>query len=238
MFEPQNQTNAQPASQDLVAEANHRFANHLTLLAGMVQMQMNATTRGPEKFTRAEVCTILETTAGRIVSLGNLHRRLASSPDQQVDIGNYLIENITALVGTFALGTKISIVQRLDKGCMVTPEQASTIALLVNEVMMNAVKHAHPAGLVTQLHLACGRDNDGALNIEIGDDGVGLPEGFDSRRDAGVGFKLIRSLASTLNASLMIESDSLGLTFRLRVPLAANDAGNVLAFQRSENGQT
>ncbi len=84
---------------------------------------------------------------------------------------------------------------------------------------MNAVKHAHPTGVPVQITLACHRDSRGCLRIELGDDGVGLPEGFDAGKAEGVGFRLIRSLADKLDAALSIESDSLGLTFYLTLPL-------------------
>ena len=59
---------------------------------------------------------------------------------------------------------------------------------------------------------------DGSVVLEIGDDGVGLPEGFDHARDAGVGLKLIRSLVEKIGATVEIESDDLGLRFRIVLP--------------------
>jgi two-component sensor histidine kinase len=90
---------------------------------------------------------------------------------------------------------------------------------------MNAVKYAHPSGVGTQIHIDCSRAADGSTVIEIGDDGVGLPEGFDPQTDGGMGLRLIRALARGLGAKLKIESDSLGLSFFLTLPSggAAND---------------
>ena len=87
---------------------------------------------------------------------------------------------------------------------------------------MNAVKYAHPSGVPVQMSIDCSRGADGNVVLEIADDGVGLPEGFDAERDGGVGFRLIRSLASQLGAKLEIESDSMGLAFRLRLPAAVS----------------
>jgi two-component sensor histidine kinase len=88
----------------------------------------------------------------------------------------------------------------------------------VNEVLMNAVKHAHPTGIPVQMRLACRRLGKTGLEIEIEDDGIGLPENFDHKSGGGVGFTLIRALANTLNATLTVESDSLGTSFRMAVP--------------------
>ncbi len=108
--------------------------------------------------------------------------------------------------------------QRLSANCHVTPEQAQQIGLIVCEVVMNAVKHAHPTGIPVQISLVCRRGDDGRMTVEIGDDGVGLPEGTDAVSFGGVGLKLIRSLAGALKAELRIESDPLGLNFLITLP--------------------
>ncbi len=67
---------------DLLREADHRIANHLSLLAGMVQAQAGAVGRGPASLTRDEVRGLLQAAAGKIVSVGHLHRRLAYQPNR------------------------------------------------------------------------------------------------------------------------------------------------------------
>jgi two-component sensor histidine kinase len=82
--------------------------------------------------------------------------------------------------------------------------------------MINALKHAHPTGLPVQMAIRCERHANGRVTIVIADDGVGLPE--QDIGLGGVGFKLIRALAKSLDAELRIESDSLGLTMILTLP--------------------
>src|SRR5262249_9435903 len=97
-------------------------------------------------------------------------------------------------------------------------EQVQSVALIVGEVIMNAVKHAHPTGIPVEISIFCGCGSDGRTCVEVEDDGVGFPEGFDSRRDGGVGMRLIRQLAGSLQADLDIHSDSLGTRFKLTLP--------------------
>ena len=59
---------------------------------------------------------------------------------------------------------------------------------------------------------------DGGVALEIGDDGVGFPEGFVESRDAGVGLKLVRSLVENSGGRLETRSDALGLTFAIQLP--------------------
>jgi two-component sensor histidine kinase len=204
---------------DTARESDHRIANHLALLAGMVQVHMNRLAKGPERVASADVHAILREATGKILSIGHLHRRLSRpSCKAEIDIGDYLLESTQELVSSLSLQDNVRIAQHLAARCNITPQDAQVLGLIVNEVMMNAVKHAHPTGVPVQMTVACDRDAHGNLVVEIGDDGVGLPEGFDAQKADGVGFRLIRLLCEKLNARLDIVSDCLGLTFRLTLP--------------------
>jgi two-component sensor histidine kinase len=206
---------------DMLREANHRISNHLSLLVGLVQNQANSVAKGPKTLSREAAKAMLQETAGKIVSIGHLHRRLAeTSHKTDINLCDYLVGACAALVSSLSLGERVSLVQRLTANCHVTPEQAQQIGLMVSEIIMNAVKHAHPTGIPVQVSLGCRREADGRLTIEVGDDGVGLPEDADSSAQGGVGFKLIHSLAQALQADLRIESDALGLTFLITLPPA------------------
>jgi two-component sensor histidine kinase len=214
-----------PGPDDLhrLREANHRISNHLTLIAGMVQMQISALAKGPPTLTREEARGLLQETAGKIVSIGHLHRRFAEQPQvESIEVADFLLESCTHLVSSLSLGNHVHVVQTLSADCWIAPEQAHHLSLLVSEIIMNAAKHAHPTGLPVQMSIACRSDDGGCVTVEIADDGVGLPEGFDPATGGGVGFRLIRSLAQSLKAQLDIESDSLGLTFRVTLPSAGS----------------
>lgn len=203
----------------IVDEVNHRVANHLTLLANLVQSQAGAIAKGPAQYAREQVQDILREVAGKLIGVGQLHRRLiAMRPDEVIDLGDYLIESSHALVKSLALEGRIGIVHRLDARCPAKAEQVQTVALIVGEIIMNAIKHAHPTGLPVEISIYCGRNAAKRVIVEIGDDGVGLPEKFDAHRDGGTGLRLIRQLAAMIEAELDIQSDSLGTRFALTLP--------------------
>ncbi|HEX3810416.1 MAG TPA: sensor histidine kinase [Rhizomicrobium sp.] len=210
------------AAFDFLAEANHRIANHLSMLAGMVQLRAAAVGRGPEILDRGEVRGMLRETAGRIVSVGNLHRKMAHVANgENIDLGNYLIGNSMEVISTLALSDRVGVVERIEKDCFISPDRAALVGLIVSEIIMNAIKHAHPSGVPIQISLGCGKTSDGGILVDVSDDGVGLPEGFDPATQGGLGFRLIRSLAEKLGAALRTESDSLGLCFQLKLPAGA-----------------
>jgi two-component sensor histidine kinase len=225
----ENHSLHQPAL-DLISEANHRIANNLAVLLSTVQMKSAGLAKGPHLIHRDHAREMLHDIASKITSVGHLHRHLSARPDvPELDAGNFLIESSVAIVASLALVGQVGIVQRLSTQCRVKPEQAQQLGLILSEIMMNAVKYAHPSGVPTQIHIDCSRTADGGIAIEIGDDGVGLPDDFDPEKDGGMGLRLIRALAKGLGAKLRIESDSLGLSFCMNLPphgittRAAND---------------
>jgi len=195
---------------ELAREANHRIANHLMQLAGLVQIQIVNLERKPAS---ADPHTLLREVVSKIASLSQLHRHLAERPEEdQIELGDFLIQSGASIVSLLSLSDRIRVVYRLDTQCTVRASVAHSFGLMLGEIMMNAVKHAHPTGLPVVVTVSC-RRCDGSLNVEIGDDGVGLPEGFDVENDGGTGFQILRALAKGANVDLSIESDSLGLSF-------------------------
>jgi hypothetical protein len=83
--------------------------------------------------------------------------------------------------------------------------------LITAELLANASKYAHPAGLPVKIHVHCETGDDGSFVVEVTDDGVGFPENFDPCTDGGRGFQLMRALANGLNAELQFQHDSLGV---------------------------
>jgi two-component sensor histidine kinase len=199
----------------LIAESNHRIANHLALLAGTVQTRRMALSRGPEALSRDQVGEMLEEIAAKIASVAHLHRTLARPRQaRKVELGKYLAESCSVVISTLGVGGRLRVLYMLEAGCDVTAEQAQSLALIVNELLMNALKYAHPSGVPVELRLACRSEPDGQVILDVEDDGVGLPEGFDVARDGGLGFTLIRTLVNSLAGSFSANSDSLGTSFR------------------------
>jgi len=92
-----------------------------------------------------------------------------------------------------------------------------TVGLIVGELVTNALKYAHPAGVFGEIIVGC-TDAGDRLVIEVADDGVGLPEGFDAAKNAGLGLRLVHSLAEQLRATLMFNDSGTGLSVTPLVP--------------------
>jgi len=210
-----------PSPPDAVAEANHRVANSLSLLGGLVRMQARAAGKAATSFTNAEIRLMLDGIAARIATVGQLHRMLAHTPHEGTVVLNAHLRDIAnALVGSFSSEQQPIHIEHSGIDCVVLTRHVQPLTLILCEILTNAMKYAHPTGVPVRIALLCESRSDGALQLTVSDDGVGLPEGFDTARDGGLGFQIIRMLTAELGANLDIFSDCLGTTFRLTVPQA------------------
>jgi two-component sensor histidine kinase len=204
---------------DLVAEANHRIANSLTLLIGMVRMQAVTVKKRAEPFSNAEVRHLLDGIAARLSTISQLHRILGrSGQDGVISLKPHLHEVTDALVAALSSERQEVRVMHTGDDCMVMMRQVQPLVLILSETFINAMKYAHPSGVPLVMVVDCSSTPDGQLMLTISDDGVGLPEGFDPLTGGGMGFKVVRSLAAEIGAHLDIRSTHLGLSFRLSLP--------------------
>lgn len=208
-----------PPPKDIVAEANHRIANSLTLLVSMVRMQAASVRKNPAPMAPADVRLMLEGIAARINTISQLHRLLSHvEADGATNLKPHLHDVTDALVAALSSPEQQVRVDHSGNDCMVLMRQVQPIILILCEIFINAMKYAHPAGVPLTMAVDCTASADGRLVLTVSDDGVGLPDDFDLTNGGGLGFRVMRSLAAEIGADFQIVSSSLGLTLRLSLP--------------------
>jgi len=160
-------------------EANHRIANNLSLVAGLLQLQ--AAELDPSRPVRGEEASaFLREGANRVQLVARLHRLLArTSDDAAPDLAEFLGDIVEATVALLPAGEARQIRYQGAGPCIMAAEKALPIGLMVGELLTNSLKYAHPTGVPGVITLCCCRTVEGDLLVSVGDDGVGLPEGLD-----------------------------------------------------------
>ncbi|MGX8013208.1 histidine kinase dimerization/phosphoacceptor domain -containing protein [Mesorhizobium sp. ORM8.1] len=175
----------------LLHEVDHRVKNNLQMVSSLILMQSRAT---EDEAVKRSLRTMLE----RIEALSTVHRRFYQSKDvSNFDVSDFardLVSDLLAASGRSHVGSK------LDLAPVIVPaEKATPVALIINELVTNALKHAfkddtRPGNIGIKMS-----QPDGRLIIEVSDDGVGM-DGAD--RDASFGMRLIRQLGRQLRADI------------------------------------
>lgn len=206
---------------DAAAEANHRIANNLSIIAGYVRSELSSF--DPE--TTLDIRSIrdaLQQLSLRIDAIGRLHRLLTSSPDESnVEISAYLREIADAVSCSLPQEQNPDILFLLDVRVLLAAEQAAVIGAIVSEALFNSIKHAHPRGARPTICVGCRRTRPDRLLIEIEDDGVPWPHllAGHAMSTGGAGTRLMRTLAHSLDAELEFADANPGYAVRIDLPV-------------------
>jgi two-component sensor histidine kinase len=208
---------AGPTAIDAVTEANHRIGNHLATIVGFAQKEAERLEAGAEIVRREEAVATIRGLAGKIAAVSTLHRALAANPERtDMDLAQVLGETLQPLKQLY--GDRLRFAMSIAPGCTVESGQGYVLALAFAEILTNAMKYAHPTGLPVEISVVGAATAGGATTLEIADDGVGLPEGFDPQRDSGVGMKMMRYMIESAGGEVRTTSDELGLSVSITLP--------------------
>jgi two-component sensor histidine kinase len=198
----------------IVEEADHRIANHLAMLASFVQQKASELSRQPDKLNLEQVQFALQSVRLQVGVTAHLHRTLSSRRRMsRLDFGDHLREISTSFL-SLAPG-KFELICDISSGCFIGAAKVLPLSSMVAEVLTNAAKYAVSGNRPCYVKVGCRPTADGGVNLEIVDDGPGLPIGFDPTTDGGFGFKLLRALSKQLDARMILESGAEGLRFEI-----------------------
>jgi two-component sensor histidine kinase len=195
----------------LSKEADHRIANSLAVIGGLVRVRARADQGHANE-------TFLLEIADRIETVAKLHRLITHPDSDAVELHIYLQEICQRLGSALATASapSFSISCPLDQ--TVPFNVAMPLGLITAELFSNSLKYAHPTGLPAKISVSCkaiAEDGLTALRFEYEDDGVGFPEDFDISNDGNLGMRFIRSLSDQLHGTQSWISDPLGVHFEL-----------------------
>ena len=196
----------------LLKELQHRVKNSLQIITALIRLEAREVRQGD----RAR----FETVAARVEALGILYQAMSTQPSPgEIDLGAYLSQIASGVLRSHATdGVRLDV---LVDCCPALMKVAMSVGLLVNEILLNALKHAfvgRDGGTVT---LRCLRKNE-TCEIVVADDGVGLPAGVEWPARGKIGALMAESLSENGNATLVVDSrPGRGVRITFEVPLAS-----------------
>ena len=176
----------------LLREVNHRVGNSLQIIASLLHLQASSATQEGVK-------AALTNAMGRVAAVAQVHRRLYTSHDLKSVLLNQYLESLLEDLRRSAEGNKMSRLTLRAEPIEIDPDRAVAIGIIVNELIMNAVKYAYPDG-AGPIHVELKAQNDDLL-LTISDDGVGLDVKADPR-STGMGQRIVGAMAAKLEASV------------------------------------
>jgi len=200
-------------NQALLREVHHRVKNNLQMLCDMIFLQMEAM---PDREQHQD----LEDAYSRIYAIARLHEQLYQSMGSgRVRLEAYLRRLARGFENLFA-NASITVEAAAD-GVSLDIDRAIHVGLIVNELVMNALKHAFPKGHRGEVTVAL-KARDDRVQLEVRDNGRGVPPDFELEQAKTLGLRTVRLLARRLEADVALHADG-GTSFTLTFPVQAEE---------------
>lgn len=193
----------------MLREGDHRIKNSLQIVASLMSLQEKSE-------TTASARQALHSAAARVRSVAAIHDALqGAAGEDSVDLGEVL-RIMCASLQTMA-GAQGHITVAIDAPTLRTQVVlAQPLVLAVNELVVNALRHAFPDMDKGSVRVTLTRDTRG-ICITVIDDGVGLPDNYDSA-GRGYGMKLLGMMIRQVGGDLQVDTKA-GTHFTIRAPM-------------------
>jgi len=194
--------NSLDTKEQLLKEINHRIGNSLQLVSNSLTIQGIESDGVGRHFEEA---------AERVARIGRVHHRLSGTGTlETVDFKKYLIELSEDIAHSLLSGNRAhELIVESDEATL-SSEMATSLGLIVNELVTNSAKYAYPDGQPGSIVVRF-KVTDEQLELSVEDAGKGLPEDSDNTKYiTGLGTKLIQSLVQNIEGELLVGTGSNG----------------------------
>ncbi|PWN07534.1 PAS domain-containing sensor histidine kinase [Rhodohalobacter mucosus] len=195
----------------LLSEIHHRVKNNLAVITGLLELQSHRTAN--EIASKA-----LKDSQMRINSMALIHEKLYQSETlSNIEFDHYVKELIEVIMKTHALKAEDVDVQFDTDPIQFAITQAIPCGLLLNEIVTNVFKHAFPDTFKgdPKISIALKNIGDNRVELNVRDNGVGLPADFDTLGKKSLGITLIKTLSKQIEAEVDVDTQN-GTGFRFR----------------------
>ncbi len=190
-------------------ELHHRIKNNLQTVSSLLSSQSFKTSDDTAK-------AALRTGQSRVDAMALLHQRLYLNDElKAIDMEEYLQSLINSLASMYNFDSSIVTKKVTLRDSKMDVDIAIPLALIINELITNAFKHAFTAISNPMMSVSLGNTVSSKLELVISDNGNGITEQHRSKANS-FGLKLVDTLARQLNATISMKNDR-GTVFQLLI---------------------
>lgn len=195
----------------LLKEIHHRVKNNLQVIMSLLDLQAMRLDESASK-------EALLSSQTRIKSMALIHEELYQQARFSViKFDEYLEILVSNISDVFAAGEEAEISKDIVK-TEIDLDTAIPLALIVNEVLTNAFKYGKNTLGKLNVSMKATLIN-GVLDLEIRDDGKGIPESVLGGKPTSLGLRIVKRLAKQIASTYTLEGSETGTVFRISTPL-------------------
>jgi PAS domain S-box-containing protein len=197
----ENKINEEKISQSLkekeilLKEVHHRVKNNMQVISSILNLQSS--------YVRdSYALNLLKECQNRIKSMAFIHESLYQTKNfESVNFSEYLTTLTKNLVHTYSIDTKkIKLILTLDQ-LFLNLDSSIPCGLIINEIISNSLKYAFPNNRDGIIFVTL-KVNKKNVKIEVGDNGIGIPESVDIKNTQTLGLQLVDTLVEQIGGTL------------------------------------
>jgi two-component sensor histidine kinase/putative methionine-R-sulfoxide reductase with GAF domain len=209
----------------LLSELHHRVKNNLQTVGSLLSLALRHT-------KSEEAAETLRDSYNRVQSIAAAHDLLSRQTIGVTTIGEVANKVISLLEPTVQARGSIKFIAEGDQIDVETRE-ATTLAILLNELLTNAMRHGLRGRDGGTIRVLYGRQGS-EVWVSVADDGNGLPPDFTLNKNRGLGLSIVRTLCEAdLHGQVNWASDRVGARFTLLFAPSVSSGARSAAAARS-----
>jgi two-component system, sensor histidine kinase PdtaS len=197
-----------------IREVHHRVKNNLQTISALLRLQ-------GRRLESTEAKQAIEESVRRIRSIALVHETLSQKLHDTVPFDD-LIRPLMRIVEEGLQGDDrpVRFVVSGEAGSLAA-EVATPLAVVLVELMQNAVEHAYPDRSGGNVDISFARRDD-SLHICVRDRGVGFPQAFSLSTTRSLGLTIVRTLIASELGGVIATSNDGGAVIELRIPTSSD----------------
>jgi two-component sensor histidine kinase len=200
--------------QVLLREIAHRVKNSLQTVTSMLHLQASA-------LNDVALAALLDEASTRVSAIGRAYERLSYDENIETIALDVYLKDVCD--DASRVSSRCLLDYTADLNIRVDSDRAILVALIANELVTNAAKHAFPQQSPSaRISVRLTRTADANISVSVSDNGSGLPADFDMAKSKGLGMRVVVALTKQLGGNITHHSGAGGTEFNLSIPISSS----------------
>ena len=195
----------------LIKEVHHRVKNNLQVLNSFLNLEKRVYRDNPE--------LIIDHMQARLTSLALLHEKTYNTQDfKNINLYDFIVDHDSQLKTLVGMKNNIEFESDIDEDLNLTIEVITPLLLVIDELSMNAIKHAFPDKTVdNKIFKSITKIDEGHAELIFKDNGVGMED--PKKITKNLGCEIIKNLTKQLDGEIKLMGHRNGTEYRLVFPI-------------------
>lgn len=194
----------------LLKEIHHRVKNNLQTVSSLLSLQSR-------NIEDPNMKSLIKSSQNRVISMAMVHEMLYMRDDlSKIEYKSYVKELSEYLIRSLK-GSENNVKLKLNiEDVKLGIDTAIPLGLLINEAITNALKYGIKDDAEGEINIELKKESYRDYVLNIGDDGVGIPEKITYKNTKSLGLKLINNLTRQLRGTITRDYSKKGTNYVVR----------------------